>query len=141
MLCSWQTTLPGVVSIEFRQFHARPTFSIDTTMPGEVPQPPTAKLGQYYLAGLYSGYTNVGKTVYIEPANEHGTFEVLNGVVNYIGDWLLTPQSAQATVKFATVSRELKKFPWLQSYQLFVCLPGREPFSLSWGQLRDSAGS
>ncbi len=136
MLCSWRTTLPAVHSVEFRQFHARPTFSIGSTLPGETPKPPTAKLGHYYLAGFYSAYSNVGKSVYLEPADERGTFEVLNGVVNYIGDWVLTAQSAQATVQLATIAREANKYPWLQSYQLFVCLPGREPFSLSWEKLR-----
>ncbi len=138
MLCSWGSELPLINQVEFRQFHSRPTFSFGRANPGEAPAPSTAKLGQYYFYAC--GTVMGGKGVYKEPADERSTFEVLNGVVNYIGDWFVSQKGAEVAVHLATIARAKTRFPWLERYQLFVAFPGRESSALSWGQLPEPAG-
>jgi len=145
VLCAFHTNEPVLIrSIEFRQFHAQPLFSVGTWPPDWLRDAPPAapsivKLGRYYLSGSWSGFANVGKTLYKEPADERGTFEVLNGVVNYIGDWFVTRQGVDVKVRLPTILSEKRRYPWLEDHQLFVSVPGRESFALSWGQVDESA--
>jgi hypothetical protein len=140
VLCSWAADDASISGVEFRQFHSRPILSFGRTQRGEIAPPSTAKLGQYYFYACESAYANVGKTVYREP-DERSTFEILNGVVNYIGDWSVTQKGPEVATRLATIARAKKKYPWLAHYQLFVSFPGRESSALSWGQLPEPPGS
>lgn len=142
VICSLNS-VDSMRAIEFREYHSRPTFSIirEVEDPGAIPTPVTAKLGRYYLYASYSGYINGGGRSFGEPANESSTFEVLNGVVNYIGDWYLTRTDVRIAVNPATISGARKRYPWLEQYQLFASVPGRESFALSWRQVQESHGN
>jgi hypothetical protein len=79
----------------------------------------------------------MSRTSFAEPADERGTFEVLNGAVNYIGDWAVSMKGAVRTVFIpATIAQALEAYPWLQKHRLFVSSLGREPVSMEWGQVR-----
>lgn len=141
VICRWNS-VDSTRAIEFREYHSRPTFSINRDDdPRAMPTPVTAKLGRYYLYASYSGYINGGGRTLGEPADESSTFEVINGVVNYIGDWYLTRTDVRIAVNLATIAGTRRRYPWLEQYQLFVSVPGRESFALSWGQVQESHGS
>jgi hypothetical protein len=136
VLCSLTTSDPSLIrSLEFRQFDFPPTFNVVRDIKIETPIPSIAKLGRYYLEGSYSIFANVGKALYRKPADERGTFEIVNGAVNYIGDWFVDKQHVRFTVHLETIARFRRVYPWLEKYQLFVSIPGTESFALSWKQV------
>jgi hypothetical protein len=143
VICGLRTDFPTSF-VEFRQFHSRLFFDVSPEgVLGRAPKPVIAKLGQYYLYTIDQPYANVAKPPNREPVDERGTFEVLNGAVTYVGDWFVRFYGAEEEVAVnpKTILRAKTEYPWLEKYQLFVSLKGREPQPLAWEQVRESEGS
>ena len=146
VICSWRSDLYSHY-LRFRQFHSRLTFSITADAYGEPPTPAVAQAGRYYLFSHGQPFRNVSNPIFPEPRDERGTFQVLNGAVNYLGDWDLrtsraqemSSASAKVTIDHASIFYAKRAYPWLEKYQLFVSVPGRDSYALSWTQVREPA--
>jgi hypothetical protein len=94
--------------------------------------------GKYYWSGVQLGFRNSPVYDFDEPGPANHVFDVLPGVVTYIGDWLIDgawingePQ-VPTTHNQSTLTEFARKFPRHAAYfEIYFSVQGREPFSIN----------
>lgn len=93
--------------------------------------------GKYYWSTVQLGFRNSPNYDFDEPGKSNHVFEVVPGVVTYIGDWLIDGEwlsgepRVPTTHNMQTLRDFAEKFPRHAEYfDLWLSVEGREPFSV-----------
>jgi hypothetical protein len=94
--------------------------------------------GQYYWSSVQLGFRNSPTYNFDEPSAANYVFNVVPGVVTYIGDWLIDGEWINNEPRMPTTHNQktladfAKKFPrHAAQFEIYFSVEGREPFSIS----------